>query len=240
MWRITSFFKRASSLERGEAVALWRAQAFAPMAALAREEGARCAIANLPFDPPAAGLPDLFDAVAEFWFDDPEAARAGLARVDPVRRQEAWRAIADPASPAPWIGEVRTVLDRGELGIKVVRAGRPAAGVDATDALAYWRDHHPVVAQTATRFWALLRRYTQVPALDPADPRSYPLQADVGAASPEDMAAAFSHEEYFAIVQPDERRFSLAGQLVSERLYFAGAREEIAYDDRVPAPGGAL
>jgi hypothetical protein len=240
MWRITSFFKRQSTLSRAHAVSLWHDTIFEPMAAVARQEGALCAIANLPFDPPAPGLPDLFDAVAELWFGDLESARSALARVKRIRHGVEWLAVADQTSPSPWIGEVRAVLDRGELGIKVIRAGRPAAGVDASDALAYWRDHHPVVAQTATQFWSLLRRYTQVPALDPLDPQSYPLQADVGAASPEDMAAAFAHDEYFAIVQPDERRFSLAGQLVSERLYFAGAREWVAYDDRPSAGSGRL
>ncbi|MDI1294982.1 MAG: EthD domain-containing protein [bacterium] len=231
MFRITEFFKRRDDLDRPEAVERWREDYFAAASALMRAAGAKRAIANLPFDPPAPGQADIFDAVAEYWFADAATARDGLDRLV-TDRPAVWQNIAAPDAPPPWIGEVRPVLDAGALGIKVIRAGRPAQGVDATAALAYWRDHHPTVAQTAPAFWALLRRYTQVPALDPENPSAYPLQADVGAATPADMAAAFSHPEYFSIVQPDERKFSLAGKLVSERLAFAAAREVVAYDDR--------
>lgn len=232
MLRITAFFKRRAELSRGDALERWQRDYFAPTAARMRDLGARCAIANLPFDPPAEGLADIFDAVAEYWFDDLGRARAALEFALDDMKGARWTAIADPSAPLPWLGEVRPVLAAGPLGIKVIRAGRPARGVDATEALAYWRDHHPVVAQTAVNFWALLRRYTQVPAVDPDSPSAYPLQADVGAASIADMNAAFAHPEYFSIVQPDERRFSLAGKLVSERLSFAAAHELIAYDDR--------
>ncbi|MDB5685710.1 MAG: hypothetical protein JWR77_299 [Rhizorhabdus sp.] len=232
MWRITAFFKRRPELDRTEALTRWQRDHFDPTAAALRETGAVRAIANLPFDPPAPGLADIFDAVAEYWFDDLDLARVALARLsDGMPSPEVWADIAASDTPAPWLGEVRPVLDAGTLGVKVIRAGRPARGVDATEALAYWRDHHPVVAQTAPNFWALLRRYTQVPAVDPDSPAAYPLQADVGAASVEDMQAAFAHPEYFSIVQPDERKFSLAGKLVSERLAFAAAREIVAYDD---------
>jgi hypothetical protein len=233
MWRITAFFKRNPELSRAEALDRWQRDWFELTAADLRGGGARRAIANLPFDPPAEGLVDIFDAVAEFWFDDLLLARAALDRVTAAMASGVWTEIADSSSPAPWLGEVRPVLDAGELGVKVIRAGRPARGVDATDALAYWRDHHPVVAQTARNFWALLRRYTQVPAVDPSSAAAYPLQADVGAASIADMNTAFAHPEYFSIVQPDERKFSLAGKLVSERLSFAAARERFAYDDGV-------
>ena len=232
MWRITAFYKRHRQLERAEALERWQREHFGPVAASVRDLGATRAIANLPFEPPAPGLADIFDAVAEYWFDDLDRARAALHCVKAAMTgRETWTAIADPETPAPWLGQVRPVLDAGALGIKMIRAGRPAKGVDATDALAYWRDHHAAVAQTATEFWALLRRYTQVPAVDPEDPAAYPLQADVGAASIADLNAAFGHHEYFAIVQPDERKFSLAGALVSERLAFAAAREVFAYDD---------
>lgn len=232
MWRITAFFKRRDELDRPDALERWQRGHFEPTAARLRDLGARCAIANLPFDPPAEGVSDIFDAVAEYWFDDLDQARTGLDAALDGMTADSWTAIADPATPPPWLGEVRPVLASGPLGIKVIRAGRPAHGVDVSDALAYWRDHHPVVAQTAVNFWALLRRYTQVPAVDPDSPSAYQMQADVGAASIADMNAAFTHPEYYAIVQPDERRFSLAGNLVSERLAFAAARELIVYDDR--------
>tara|TARA_E500000305_G_C4019599_1_gene237846 strand:- start:1184 stop:1900 length:717 start_codon:yes stop_codon:yes gene_type:complete len=230
MWRITSFYKRQGSLNRASAVESWLPNFFYPATDAMKAVGTCRAIANLPFDTPIEGLPDNFDAVAEFWFDDLDQARDGLINLREIQAGQAWQELSDPASPAPWIGELRPVLDAGPLGIKVIRAGRPAKGVDARDALAYWRDHHASVAKTATQFWALLRRYTQVPAVDPENAEAYPLQADVGAASVEDMKAAFAHPEYFSIVQPDERKFSLAGKLVAERLYFASSRELIALD----------
>ena len=238
MWRITSFFKRSSSLSRERAIEQWMKEFFYPASKRMNEAGACRALVNLPFDPPAQDLPDNFDTVAEFWFNDLESARIGLSRLKEIQSTEAWTQLVDSASPAPWIGEMKPVLDSGPLGIKVIRAGRPAKGVDATDALAYWRNCHADVAKTATGFWALLRRYTQVPAVDPESAEAYPLQADVGAASIADMKAAFSHPEYFSIVQPDERKFSLAGKLVSERLYFAGASELIAFSNLadLPAP----
>lgn len=230
MWRITTFFQRREPLSRASAIECWLPEFFHPATESMKAAGAHRAIANLPFDTPIEGLPDNFDAVAEFWFENLQQARSGLAELREIRRRPAWDDLCDPACPAPWIGEVRPVLDAGPLCIKVIRAGRPAKGVDARDALAYWRDHHAAVAQTATQFWALLRRYTQVPAVEPESADAYPLQADVGAASIEDMKAAFAHPEYFSIVQPDERKFSLAGKLVAERLYFASARELIALD----------
>lgn len=233
MWRITAFHKRPDGGSRAMAVATWMDGLFQPTAEAMRASGAVCAIANLPFDPPVASLKDDFDAVAEYWFGDRDQALGALRDA----RALASGFAAAPENPVPWLGEVRPVLHDGPIGIKVIRAGRPAKGVETHEALAYWRDHHPRVAQTATAFWALLTRYTQVPGADPDDPLSYPLQADVGAASIVDMVAAFGHPEYFSIVQPDERKFSLAGQLVSERLYFAASREVYAYDDRV-APAG--
>jgi hypothetical protein len=230
MWRITSFFQRQESSNRASAVESWLTNFFYPATDTMAGVGAGRAIANLPFDTPIEGLPDNFDAVAEFWFDNLDQARDALVKLREIQAGQAWKDLSDPASPPPWIGELRPVLDAGPLGIKVIRAGRPAKDVDARDALAYWRDHHASVARTATQFWALLRRYTQVPAVDPESDQAYPLQADVGAASVEDMKAAFAHPEYFSIVQPDERKFSLAGKLVAERLYFASSRELITLD----------
>jgi len=230
MLRITSFFKRREPLSRASAMESWLSGFFYPATDAMKAAGACRAIANLPFDAPVEGLPDDFDAVAEFWFDDLHQAQNGIDKLREVQDGKAWRELTDPTCPAPWIGELRPVLDAGPLGIKVIRAGRPAKGVDTREALAYWRDRHADVAQTATQFWALLRRYTQVPAVDPESAEAYPLQADVGAASIEDMKAAFAHPEYFSIVQPDERKFSLAGKLVAERLHFASQRELIALD----------
>ena len=102
MWRITSFFQRQDSSNRASAVESWLTNFFYPATDTMAGVGAGRAIANLPFDTPIEGLPDNFDAVAEFWFDNLDKARDALVKLREIQAGQAWKDLSGQPAPVDW------------------------------------------------------------------------------------------------------------------------------------------
>src|ERR1700722_2783891 len=113
-------------------------------------------------DPPGSGLPNMFDASAEFWFDDEYAAGRALTLLtqDEALNTSAARYVA-AESTVVWMGEYLPKLQREGMKLKLTVTGDVADGCTIPEALRYWSEVHPVVARTAREFWAYLRLYAQ-------------------------------------------------------------------------------
>jgi hypothetical protein len=159
---------------------------------------------------PGSGLPNAFDASAEFWFDDEHAAGLGLALLTQDKELMASEAryVATERTVA-WMGEYLPKLQMDGVRLKLTVTGDVADGCSIPEALLYWSDVHPEVARTAREFWAYLRLYSQIHGRRVLGlPQYRPMAADVGFESAEDFVTAYSHEQYRSIVRPDEMKFS--------------------------------
>jgi hypothetical protein len=162
-----------------------------------------------------SGLPDMFDASAEFYFDN-EAA-AGQTLVVLTEDPQLIGVLAhycDAASMVAWMGEYIVNLDLPGANIRLTVTGDIADGLAVEDALEYWAKMHPVVARRAREFWSYLRLYAQIHGRRAQGTRLYrPMAAEVGVESLEDLITAYSHPQYLSIVRPDEMKFSKPGEM---------------------------
>lgn len=180
----------------------------------------------------AAMLPPLFDTLLEFWFAEPETAQRFLDRVeaDPVVRSAAAAAV-DADHSLLWLSQVFAIKpEEGRSRVKFLAGGEPAEGWEIEDAQRYWRDVHPVVAQTVPDVWALLTRYVQFHGA-PVTEKSgtlgrwlrVPMCAEIGFAHERDFLANFSDAEYLKTIRPDEEKFSRP----NEMLRFLSGEEHV-------------
>lgn len=186
-------------------------------------------------DPAIRGMfPPLFDAMFEFWFasrDDAVAVMMGLGSAAAI--STAAEALVDRGTSVLWLAQVFPVKpERGASRVKFLAGGDAADGWSIEDAQVYWRDVHPVVAQTAPSVWLPLTRYVQFHGSPLPDGlvdsplgiwRRVPMCAEMGFADVRDFVTNYSNDEYLAIVRPDEEKFSRPG----EALAFVSGEERI-------------
>jgi len=233
MWRITAFLKRHPSLDRHGFIAAARTLC---KAIAVHDPAPRRTVINLPMDPLPPALAsmfgDRFDAVAELWFEDGSEAAAtlgALSRSTMLNNLSA-RAI-DRAGSYAWLAEVVPQIPPPDDYLKFVVAGQAADGMTMLEAQDYWRDDHPDVFRAVADFAPYIVGYTQMHGRDTLVPCAvdwlaaegfYPLCADMGLNSAEDVAVAYSMPGYLAIVRPDEEKFSKPADMLS----FASAERE--------------
>jgi hypothetical protein len=164
---------------------------------------------------PGSGLPDTFDASAELYFDNEEAAGQTLAVLTQDKQLVSTLArYCDVASMVAWMGEHIVKLELPDANIRLTVTGDVADGRTVEDALKYWADVHPVVAQRARDFWRYLRLYAQIHGRRAQGTNLYrPMAAEVGFESVADLITAYSHPQYLSIVRPDEMKFAKAGEM---------------------------
>jgi hypothetical protein len=217
MWRVTMLLKGARGLAAPQVFdGLLKEHAPLLLAhdALSSRRLKKVRIA-MACDAAGSGLPSMFDASAEFWFDDEHAAGLGLALLmqDEKLAASAARYVAHEDTVA-WMGEYLPKLQIDGVKLKLTVTGDVADGLSISEALQYWSDVHPVVARTARDFWAYLRLYAQIHGRRVPGLAQYrPMAADVGFETAEDFVAAFSHPQYLSIVRPDEMKFSKPGDM---------------------------
>jgi hypothetical protein len=161
-------------------------------------------------DAKGSGLPNMYDASTEFWFDEEKAAGNALALLtqDEELIASAARYVATEKTVA-WMGEYLPKLHIDGVKLKLTVTGDVADGYTIAEALRYWSDVHPMVARTAQEFWGYLRLYAQIHGRAVPGLNLYrPMAADVGFESAEDFVTAYSHQQYLSIVRPDEIKFS--------------------------------
>ncbi|MDB6063592.1 MAG: hypothetical protein JWM78_3695 [Verrucomicrobiaceae bacterium] len=170
-------------------------------------------------------FPPPFDGLLEFWFDSAEDAAAGMKEISRDTQLHALAAtIVDGPAGVAWLA--RVVPSKPESGshFKFLAAGEVAHGVSLEDAHKYWRDTHPVVAQTAPEVWGPLTRYTQfhgvpAPQLEMGDwlarARFVPMCSDMGFARQRGFIDVYTSKQYADIVRPDEEKFSRPGEMLA-------------------------
>lgn len=226
MWRITAFLKRHSGLTRKEFIP--HAQAL--MTRIADHRGAPVrVILNLPMDPLPVELAtmfgDRFDAVAELWFADAPSANAALLQ---LAADEAIGALAasaiDQGGSHAWLAEVVPQIPPPPAFLKFVVAGQMADNFTLAEAQEYWRVEHPRLFLTVTDFVPYIVGYTQMHGRNELAPGAidwlaahdfYPMCAEMGLRSVEDVVTAYSMPSYLAIIRPDEEYFSKPGEMLS-------------------------
>jgi hypothetical protein len=212
MWRVTMLLKGAAGLATPqvfEGLLNEHAPLLLANNALADRHLKKIGIA-VACDAPGSGLPNMFDASAEFWFDDEHAAGLALALLtqDEELGASAARYVAKEKTVV-WMGEYLPKLQMDGVKLKLTVTGDVADGCTIPEALQYWSDVHPVVARTARDFWAYLRLYAQIHGRRVPGLAQYrPMAADVGFENAEDFVVAYSHPQYLSIVRPDEIKFS--------------------------------
>ena len=235
MWRLTGFLTRKDFFDRSQFMA--GAEALC-MDMAAHDLAPARTVLNLPMDPLPADLAqafgDRFDAVLELWFDDPENAKRTIAAFgqDMELRATADAAIDAGASHA-WLAEVVTQVPPPDRHFKFVVAGQVADGLTVDEAQAYWRNEHPRIFMSVDDFMDYIVGYTQMHGRDVLEAGEidwlartdfYPMCADMGLRSAEEVATAYSLPSYLAIVRPDEEKFSKPADMLSfasaERITF--------------------
>jgi hypothetical protein len=217
MWRVTMLLKGAKGLAAPQAFKGLLSE-HAPL--LLAHEGLTSRHLKkigmaIACDAHGSGLPNMFDASAEFWFDDEHAAGLGLALLtqDEELLASAARYVAHEDTVA-WMGEYLPKLQMDNVKLRLTVTGDVADGRSIPEALQYWSEVHPVVARTAREFWAYLRLYAQIHGRRVAGVSQYrPMAADVGFETAEDFVVAYSHPQYLSIVRPDEMKFSKPGDM---------------------------
>jgi hypothetical protein len=232
LWRVSALLKRRDGVD-GAAFADRLISDLVPAMtdALDRAKIACRVVVDLPpvdLDPTVRGLfPPLFDGLVGFWFDD--AAQVGTAMQAILASADAARIAAgliDASASVVWLAEVFPVKrEEGRSRVKFLAGGDVADGWAIEDAQRYWRDVHPVVAQTAPTVWGPLTRYVQfhggvVPAgIDGSSWlgrwRRVPMCAEMGFADARDFITNYSNDEYQRIVRPDEEKFSRPGEMLA-------------------------
>ncbi len=226
MWRITAFLKRHPGITRKDFIP----QAKALLALIADHASAPLrTILNLPMDPLPSELAEMFgdrfDAVAEFWYADAETAQASLAQLgsDSAISATAGSTIDRDGSHA-WLAEVVPQIPPPPNFLKFVVAGQMADSFTLAEAQEYWRVEHPRLFLTVTDFVPYIVGYTQMHGRDVLAPGAidwlaahdfYPMCAEMGLRSVEDVVTAYSMPSYLAIIRPDEEHFSKPGEMLS-------------------------
>jgi hypothetical protein len=217
MWRVTTLLKGAAGLGRPQ-VFHGLLEEYAPRllanSALTRPHLKKIDIA-VACSAAGSGLPEMFDASAELWFDDEQAAGRALAILTQDEELIACAArYVETEKTVVWMGEYLPKLQREGVKLKLTVTGDVADGCTVAEALQYWSDVHPVVARTAHAHWAYLRLYAQIHGrMVPGLSIYRPMAADVGFESAADFVSAYSHPQYLSIVRPDEMKFSKPGDM---------------------------
>jgi len=215
MWRVTMLLKGASGLAAPrvfDGLLKEHAPLLLTHAALSSRHVKKIVMA-IACDAQGSGLPNMFDASTEFWFDDEHAAGLGLALLtqDEELGASAARYVAREDTVV-WMGQYLPKLQMDGVKLKLTVTGDVADGLGIAEALQYWSDVHPAVARTARDFWAHLRLYAQIHGRRVPGVGQYrPMAADVGFETAEDFVAAYSHPQYLSVVRPDEMKFSKPG-----------------------------
>ncbi len=245
LWRVTALLIRQAELDP---------QTFADRLRdeLAPAILAVCAPRHLIVDrrpaqlaPEVAGMfPPLFDGLLGLWFTSADEAAAAMARITADRTvADASAGLIDQARSVVWLAEVFPIKpERGASTVKFLAGGDAAEGWAVADAQAYWRDVHPVIAQTAPTVWGPLTRYVQfhgapVPAGLGTGPlgtwRRVPMCAEMGFADAADFVTNYSNAEYLAIVRPDEEKFSRPGEMLA---FVSAAEDDVASSRQLEPP----
>jgi hypothetical protein len=230
MWRITMLMKAAPGIGRQRAFQGLLddyARLLVSQLSLARPELRRIVI-SCASETPGSGLPDMFDASAELYFDAEAAAGQTLAVL--TQDKQLLAALArhcDAASMVAWMGEYIVNLDLPGANIRLTVTGDIADGLTVEEALKYWANVHPVVARTAREFFSYLRLYAQIHGRHAQGTNLYrAMAAEVGVESLADLITAYSHPQYMSIVRPDEMKFSKPGEMFA----FATANRKTVLD----------
>jgi hypothetical protein len=231
MWRVIMFLKRLSTVTPAEMRSGWLEQVTPVLLDRLKELGSlNRASFNAAAEGQLAGWPAGYDGALDLWFDDflPAAAALSLLQSNATIRAHAAQWLDIDASPA-WIGKATRVLDKPGVNARLMVAAQVADDwkEEEEDAQRYWRDVHPVIAQGDLRFWGRLLRYTQIHGFrTPGVVNHMPIAAEIGAASFDDLNAAFATEYYRTTVRPDEMKFvSPEGMLV-----LASGQEKVIYE----------
>ena len=228
MFRLTAFLKRADTIGRDafldHLVDIWGP------AVAAGQKGLKKLLINLPLDLSGTALADVFpprfDALVELHYPDQDSALREIARFAHAPDEARLDGWIDPADSAVFLGEVRPKKPDpwGDTGVRMSVAGHVVDGMAVEDAQRYWNDVHPVVAQRAPETWNRLTLYTQVHGRDMGGKglaawlgphRPFPMCADMGAVSIDELLAAYGNEQYMAIVRPDEQKFSKPEEMLT-------------------------
>jgi hypothetical protein len=240
LWRVTALLKRRDGIDKAAFLTRLLVELVPAMTAALDGAGASCRIVvDLPptdLAPEVQSLfPPLFDGLIGFWFDGVEQAVAAMQAIDgSPDAARIGEGLIDPAASVVWLGEVFPIKrEEGHSRVKFLAGGDAAEGWVIEEAQRYWRDVHPVVAQTAPSVWGPLTRYVQFhgPAIPAAlNPSSWlgrwkrvPLCAEMGFADERDFITNYSNEEYRRIVRPDEEKFSRPGEMLA---FVTGAQRE--------------
>jgi hypothetical protein len=223
MWRLTAFLKRNSAMAGDDFLAFltgtWAPAVCAAGSGSASLKNIRI---HLPLDlsgsPLESLFPPRFDALVEIAFEDFDSAVASLVALDRDPEVPDLGDALDLSDGAAWLGEVlpKKPDDHGRTGTRMTVAGDVIDGMAEGEAQRYWGEVHPVVAQRAPETWERLTLYRQVhgrrsSAIEEMSwlpRRYYPMCADMGAVSLEELLAAYDNDQYRAIVRPDEQKFS--------------------------------
>ena len=228
MFRLTAFLKRTDTIGRDafldHLVDIWGP------AVAAGQKGLKKLLINLPLDLSGTALADVFpprfDALVELHYPDQDSALREIARFAHAPDEARLDGWIDPADSAVFLGEVRPKKPDswGDTGVRMSVAGHVVDGMAVEDAQRYWNDVHPVVAQRAPETWNRLTLYTQVHGRDMGGKglaawlgphRPFPMCADMGAVSIDELLAAYGNEQYMAIVRPDEQKFSKPEEMLT-------------------------
>lgn len=186
-------------------------------------------VVNLPPDSLSAAIanvfPTLYDGMLELWSETAEAAAACIDAIAADKHvKESSRDVVDTDNSVMWLAEVVPSKPDSGSRVKFTAGGEVAHGVALEEAHRYWRDEHPLVAQTAPDVWNKLSRYTQFhgctsPQLNTdnglAKPRFVPMCSDMGFMDQNDFIALYTCKQYQQIVRPDEEKFSRPGEMLA-------------------------
>lgn len=230
MYRITGFLKRNSAIGSSEFIDFLKST-WGDSVLHAKSLSGRLNEINiyLPLDFSGTTLEDFFppcfDAMIELMFAELDDAVITTEQLNPVNGLPILSDYLDQADSAAWLGEVlpKKPDEFGKTRVRMTVAGHVIDGMPEEDAQKYWSEVHPVVAQTAPLTWDRLTFYRQVhgrrtPIMESQSwipYRYFPMCADLGATSVEELLAAYDNEEYLTIVRPDEKKFSKPEEMLT-------------------------
>jgi len=241
MWRVATLVQKRGDVPMAEFARQWLG-VIAP--AIAKAAGNAGSVSRVVVNVPPENLgeslrsvfPPAYDGLIEFWFADPEDAVSTMQIIgDDAALRELALPVIDGARSVSWLAQCFPIKPERGSTVKFLAGGDVAEGVELEDAQAYWRDQHPVVAQTAPQVWEPLTRYTQfhgkpqhiVGTIDwLAQGRFVPLCSDMGFVETDDFLKVYGCEQYARIVRPDEEKFSRPGEMLS----FISSEERVLFE----------
>lgn len=245
MWRVAILVRKLTDIPMEKFESRWRG-AIAPAIADAAARAGSVARVVLNIPPAHLGddlrsvFPPAYDGLLELWFATPEGAEATMRAIaDDGTAAKLARPVIDAERSVTWLALAFPTKPEDGSTVKFLAGGEVAEGVELEEAQAYWRDVHPVVAQTAPQVWEPLTRYTQfhgkpdhvLASIDwLAKGRFVPLCSDMGFARTDDFLGVYSSEQYSRIVRPDEEKFSRPGEMLS---YISG-EERVLIEAETP------